>query len=173
MYGVVELTIFLGILIILGGVIYLAREKQKKNEIKQKFKKFSKDHRLPKKEMRAVPRITIPDAMEVILTLTDDAFFGFKSRAVDMSLSGFAVIPDFPARKLSVNTSLQNVLVATPINTFVVRELKTIRMDQRPGKQLIAFHIEKVDGDQFEYLKTFIVYLDTFMKNDEETDQRI
>ena len=108
--------------------------------------------------------------MEIVLTLTDSEYFGLKARALDISLSGFAVIPDFPLKKLPLNVSLKNVFVVTPINTVVIREMKPVRIDHQVNRRLLAYHIEKIDGDQFENLKRFMGYLDNFLKNEEETE---
>jgi hypothetical protein len=168
--GIVELTVFLAVIIILIALVYLYREKKKKREIKKKFRTFTENYRLSHQDMRTVPRITVPDSMEITLKLTDDKYLGLKAHAVDMSLSGFAVKPDFPLKRLPLKALLKNVLVETPINTFVVREMRTVRIDQQVNKRLLAFHIEKIDGDQFEYLKTFIAYLDNFLKKHEEEE---
>ena len=170
MFGLVEFTFFLVLAIIVIGMIYRFREKKKKKEIQKKFRKFTENTQLSKKELRTVPRITIPDAMEILFTLTDSEYFGLKAHAVDMSLSGFAVKPEFPLKKLPLDTCLENVLVVTPINTFVIRMIRTVRLEHQMDKRLLAFHIEKIDGDQFEILKTFIAYLDTFLKKNEEDE---
>jgi hypothetical protein len=88
-----------------------------------------------------------------------------------MSYSGIAVKPDFPLKKLPLNVVIKNVLVVTPINTFVVREMRTVRIDHQVDKRLLAYHIEKIDGDQFENLKTFIAYLDKFLKEEENEEE--
>lgn len=168
--GIVEFTVFLAVVIILIALVYLSREKKRKREVKKKFRKFTENYQLSQQDMRTVPRITIPDPMEITLTLTDNEFFGLKAHAIDMSLSGFAVKPDFPLKRLPLNTHLKNVLVVTPINTFVVREMRTVRIDHQVDKRLMAYHIEKIDGDQFEDLKTFIAYLDNFLKKNEEEE---
>jgi hypothetical protein len=171
MNGVVEFTIFLAVVIILIIMIHISREKKRKREIKTKFKKFSETYRLSHQEMRTVPRVTIPESMEIVLTLTDNEYFGLKACALDMSYSGIAVKPDFPLKKLPLNVVIKNVLVVTPINTFVVREMRTVRIDHQVDKRLLAYHIEKIDGDQFENLKTFIAYLDKFLKEEENEEE--
>lgn len=168
--GIIEFMVALAVVIILITLVYISREKKKKREIKNKFRKFTEDYRMSNKELRTVPRIAVPDSMEVILTLTDNDYFGLKAYAMDMSLSGFAVKPDFPLKRLPLNTRLKNVLVVTPINTFVIRVMRTVRIDHQVDKRLIAYHIEKIDGDQFETLKNFMAYLDTFLKKHEEDE---
>lgn len=171
--GLVEFTVFLAVVIILIILIHASREKKRRRELKTKFKKFSETYRLSHQEMRAVPRISVPESMEIVLTLTDNEYFGLKACALDMSLSGIAVKPDFPLKKLPLNISIQNVLVVTPINTFVVRKMKTVRIDHQVDKRLLAYHIEKIDPDQFENLKTFIAYLDKFLKEEGKEEHEI
>lgn len=168
--GVIEFTIFLAVVVLLIILVHVSREKKRKKDIKTKFKKFAENYQLSQQEMRAVPRVNIPETVEVMLTLTDNDYFGLKARALDMSLSGVAVRPDFPLKKLPLGVTLENVLAVTPINTFVIRQMKTVRIDHQVDKRLMAYHIEKIDGDQFENLKTFIAYLDKFLKEEEEDE---
>ena len=167
--GIMEFSIAIIALVVLVSVIYMVVEKRKRKHLRQSFRKFSAEHKVTKKNLRAVPRVTVPTALEVVLTLTDNEYFGLKARALDLSLSGFSVKPDFPLRKLPLNAILNNVLVITPINTFVIKEVKTIRIDYQLDKRLMAFHIEAIDEDQFDNLKQFMNYLDEFLrKKDEE-----
>jgi hypothetical protein len=168
--GVMQFSIAIIALIVIVTIIYIIlEEKRKKKNVTRRFRKFSEAHKVTKKNLRAVPRVTVPGALEVILTLTDNEYFGLKARALDMSLSGFSVKPDFPLRKLPLNAVIKNVLVITPINTFVIKEMKTVRIDHQIEKRLMAFHIENVDEDQFENLQQFMAYLDEFLrKKDEE-----
>jgi len=167
--GVMQFSIGIIALIVMVTIIYIILEKRKKKNVTRRFRKFSEDHKETRKNLRAVPRVTVPSTLEVILTLTDDEYYGLKARALDLSLSGFSVKPDFPLRKLPLNTVIKNVLVITPINTFVIKEMKTVRIDHQIEKRLMALHIENVDEDQFENLKQFMAYLDEFLrKKDEE-----
>jgi hypothetical protein len=167
--GVMQFSIGIIALIIIVTVIYIILEKRKKKIVTNRFRRFSEDHKVSRKNLRAVPRVTVPSDLEVILTLTDNEYFGLKARTLDLSLSGFSVKPDFPLRKLPLNAVLKNVLVITPINTFVIKEMKTVRIDHQIEKRLMAFHIENVDEDQFENLQKFMAYLDEFLrKKDEE-----
>ena len=167
--GVMQFSIGIIALIVIVTIIYIILEKRKKKNATRRFRKFSENYKMTRKNLRAVPRVTVPSALEVILTLTDKEYFGLKARALDLSLSGFSVKPDFPLRKLPLNAVIKNVLVITPINTFIIKEMKTVRIDHQIEKRLMAFHIENVDEDQFENLQQFMVYLDEFLrKKDEE-----
>ena len=168
--GVMQFSIGIIALNVLVTFIYIILEKRKKKNVTRKFKKFSENQEMTRKNLRTVPRVTVPGSLEVILTLTEDNYSGLKARALDLSLSGFSVKPDFPLRKLPLNAIIKNVSVITPINTFVIKEMKTVRIDHQIEKRLMAFHIEHIDEDQFEYLRQFMAYLDKFLqkKNEEE-----
>ena len=155
---------------LVAGVIgfYIYMERKKKKDIKKKFKKYSESYKLSKKDMRTVPRVTIPQTIDVGLALTDEAYFGLKANAADMSLSGFSVNPAFPLKKLPLNVVINNILVTTPISTFVVKTMSTVRIEHQPDKRLLAFRIEEIDSDQFEILKNFMTYLDNFLKDEED-----
>ena len=115
--------------------------------------------------MRTVPRIAVPDSLDVALVFTGNEYEGLKAHAVDMSLSGFCVKPDFSMKKLPLHTLLTDTRVVTPASTFTVKAMKTVRIEQHQEKRLIAFHIEKIAEDQFDSLKKFMAYLDEFLKN--------
>jgi hypothetical protein len=156
-------------LIVIVTFIYTLLEKRKKKNVTRRFREFSEDHKISRKNLRAVPRVTVPRDLEVTLTLTDNEYSGLKAHALDLSLSGFSVRPDFPLRKLPLNAIIKNVLVITPINTFAIKEMKTVRIDHQIEKRLMALHIENIDEDQFENLQQFMAYLDEFLrKKDEE-----
>ncbi len=169
--GVIQFSIGIFALIIIVSLVHIFLERKKKKNFTRRFKTFSERQTAAKKNLRAVPRVHLPSTLEVILTLTDDSYFGLKARALDMSLSGFSVKPDFPLRKLSMNAILKNIMVATPINSFNIKEVKTVRIHHQIDKRLLAFQIQSIDEDQFEYLKQFISYLDEFLrkKDEEET----
>jgi len=168
--GVMKFSIGIIALIVIVTIIYIILEKRKKKNITRQFRKFSEIYKVNKKNLRAVPRVRVPRSLEVVLTLTDNEYHGLKARAVDLSLSGFSVRPDFPLRKLPMKAVLKNVVVNTPINTFVIKEMKTVRIDHQIEKRLMAFHIENVDENQFENLQQFMVYLDEFLRKKDEKE---
>jgi len=166
--GVLHFSLFILLVIVLVIMIYQVLEKRKRIMVRKQFRNFTASHKISQKNMRAVPRVVVPDRLDVILTFTDTEYFGLKAFAIDMSLSGLSVKPDFPLKRLPVDTVVKNVLVVTAINTFVVKEMKTVRIDHQAGKRLMAFHIESIDEDQFDNLKKFMTYLDEFLKEIKE-----
>ena len=163
--GGLEFSIAIVMLIFLGLVLYFFLEKKRKKDTSKKFRIFSENIRLTKKGVRTVPRIAVPDSLDVELVFTGNQYKGLKAHVVDMSLSGFCVKPDFSMKKLPLHTLLTDTRVVTPVSTFTVKAMKTVRIEQHKEKRLIAFHIEKIAEDQFDSLKKFMAYLDKFLKN--------
>ena len=161
---IILLSVSILVLVTTVAAIFVFLKRRKKREIREKFKRFTESHNLSKKDMRAVPRILIPESFDVVLSLTETDYFGLKSRVKDMSLSAFAAKPDFHLKRLPLNSFLKNVLIVTPINSFVIKEMNTIRVDDRYEKKVVVFKIINIEADQFEELKRFMAYLDKFLK---------
>jgi len=161
----VFLSVFIIGIVLIIIFIYLKLEKNKKKNIEDKFRTFSKNLDLPQSNLRAVPRISVPQSMEVIFTLNEKGHQGLKFFVLDISLSGFLVEPDFPSKKIPLNPVLGCVTITTPINHFLVKEIKLLRIEQRLKKKVLAFQIQKIDEEQFEELKMFIKFLDKFLDN--------
>ena len=152
-------------LIVLLGMLYMVSERKKKKNLKREFKSFSDSYDLPETDLRAVPRITIPESLEVTLTIRNGKYPILKAYVSDMSLSGFSVRPDFPSKQLSPHSIIENAEVNSPVNNFKIKELKTVRIERNMGRRQAAFHIKSIECDQFDELKKFITYLDEFLKN--------
>ena len=168
MNKLVSILGFIGFIIVIVAivmVIYLIFEKKRKDKIKKEFKEFTTNFSLSDKDLRTVPRISIPESLEVIITFSYGKYEGLKSHVINMSLSGIAVRPDFSLKKIPLNATLENVLVKTPVNNFSIRELKQARTENRAGKKLMAFNIVSIDEDQFEELKIFMNFLYKFLKD--------
>lgn len=159
---------FIIVIVVIVMVIYLVFEKKKKDKIKKEFKEFTTNFSLSNKDLRTVPRILIPGPLEVILTFSYGKHKELKSCAVNMSLSGIAVKPDFSLKKLPLNATLENVSVETPINNFIIKELKQVRIENKVKNKLLAFNIVNIDEDQFEELKSFMRFLYKFLKDEKK-----
>jgi len=156
---------FIIVIVVIAIVIYLVFEKKKKDKIKKEFKEFTTNFSLSNKDLRTVPRISIPESLEVIITFSYGKHEGLKSYAINMSLSGIAVSPDFSLKKIPLNATLENVLVKTPVNNFIIKELKQARIESIAENKLMAFNIVSIDEDQFENLKSFMNFLYKFLKD--------
>ncbi len=146
---------------------FMEAEKKKKAQIRDSFKSFSERKSLQKTDLRSVPRLKIPELLNIDLTLTDEAYFGLRATAIDISESGFSVLPDFPLRKLPVDTELNNVLIKTPLNNFVIDKMKTVRYEHEIKKRVLAFKILAIDGSQKKKQRIFMAYLDKFLKDED------
>jgi hypothetical protein len=161
--GVMFFSLFIIGFILIILFIYLRIERRKKNQLKDKFRAFSKNIDLPRSDLRAVPRIAIPQSMEVVLSLKESANQGKKFFILDISLSGFLAEPAFSPKKVPSDSILKQVTITTPINHFLIEEIKLLRIEQRLKKNVVAFQILKIDEEQFEELKMFIKFLDKFL----------
>ncbi len=165
----VMIFILIFIAIIVGLLmIYSFMEKKKKKAIRKKFKRFTESYEFSKKDLRNVKRLKIPQRLYVILTLTDNEYFGLKSKAIDISLKGFAVKPDFPLKLLPLNLILNNVLVSTPINNFVIKRIKSVRTEHQIKKRLLAYEIIEIEETQKRELEKFVLYLSKYLKRNEK-----
>lgn len=61
---------------------------------------------------------------------------------------------------------MKEVTVNTPLNHFCIAELKLIRKEHRLKNNFMAFHIDRIEADQFEQLQVFLTYLDEFLTHD-------
>jgi hypothetical protein len=145
---------------------YYSAERKKKEKIRNSFKNISKKQNVDYNDLRTVPRILIPELLGISLTLTDESYFGLKAFAIDVSGSGFSVRPDFPLRKLPIDTVLNNILVKTSINSFVIKKIRTVRYKHEIKKRLLAFEIISIDENQKKKLIDFINYLKDYLKDE-------
>jgi hypothetical protein len=156
------------ILLILAIIfIYSLSEKKRKKKIKEKFRKYTESHALSGKNLRLFSRLIAPLDLDLQLTFTEPPFFGMKAQITDISLAGMALLPDFPLKKMPLDTVTHNVLVNTPINHFVLKAVRVIRIEHQPHKRLLAIHIDEIDSDQQDELSRFVIYLRGFIEHGE------
>jgi hypothetical protein len=163
--GVMFFSLFIIGVILILLLIYLRLERKKKKLLKDKFRTFSKNFDLPQGDLRAVPRIAIPQSMEVVLSINESAGQDLRFFILDISLSGFLAEPNFPPKKVPSDSILQQITITTPINHFLIEEIELLRIEQRLKKKVMGFRIRKIDEEQFEELKMFIKFLDKFLDN--------
>jgi hypothetical protein len=164
--SVIGFTIF-GVAMTLLGAIFLQRwENRRKVQFKKNFKEFSLKNNLTFRDLRAVPRVLIPENLDVTLSFVGAKYSAQKAHVMDVSLSGFATRLSFGARKISLNEEFNDVVVETPINNFTVKRLKSIRIEPQMEKRVMAFQITKIDEDQFAELKTFMAHLNKFLETE-------
>ena len=164
--SVIGFTIF-GVAITLLGAILLQRwEYRRKVQFKKRFKEFSRENNFTFRDLRAVPRVLIPENLDVTLQFSSGKYSAHKATVMDVSLNGFATRLAFGARKLTLNEEFKDVIVETPINKFTVKHLKSVRIEPQMEKRVMAFQILHIDEDQFAELKTFMAHLNKFLETE-------
>lgn len=151
--------------LVLIVLAYRIMERRRKKAIRRKFHRFSTSVRAAPAELRAGQRLTIPEALQAEITLTDSDWFGLKGRIVDLSPGGFGIKPDFPLKKVPLQTVLNNVLVNTPEANFVVRQARTVRIEHQTQKRLLGLQILVIDDDQNIELQRFMNQLQEFLRH--------
>lgn len=169
MSGLSDVLFFLGLilfLIVLAGGLYMLFERRRKRAVNKRFRTFHAEESLSEKDLRTVPRISIPDSMDVVLSFLDERQLERRAFATDISMNGVAAAPDFSVRKVSSDLVLENVQVDTPINQFFINKLKLVRVGSLLEHKLLAFTFEHMDDEQFEALKIFMNHLNKFLTHD-------
>lgn len=137
-----------------------------RKRVRRIFQSFSeKEGARLNRENRSVPRVILPDALEVRFTIRDDRWQGRNGRVVDLSLSGLAVEPNFPLKKLPMEVEICNLEIETPLNRFVLEKVRAVRVEHQISKRVLAFRILSVSETDFHEMKRFIVYTDAFSKS--------
>ncbi len=159
-------VILLVLLIMAVLVVHTLLERRRRRRMRSRFRNYSRGRQLnadPAAEQRQVPRLSIPPSIDVLLTLTDRNFFGYTARALDISASGLAILPAFPLKRIALNEAVHNVLVQTPVNNFIIREARLIRVEHQVQKRLLALSIVAMDDDQRAEMGSFISHLQGFL----------
>ncbi len=156
--------IALVLVVTLLTVYFLDRWHRKR--VRRIFQSFSeREGTRLNRENRSVPRVSIPAALEVGFTILDDRWRGKEGRVVDLSLSGLAVEPNFPLKKLPMEVEICNLEITTPLNRFVLEKVRAVRVEHQVSKRVLAFRILSISETDFSEMKRFIVYTDAFSKS--------
>ncbi len=162
-FQIFKFLLFMSLLIAIVVLTYIFFESRHRRTIRKNFRKFTESHSLPQTEMRSMPRVSIPDTLRIYLTMTGGNFAGRKVQVLDISAAGFKVRALFPPNKLPLNSSLRGAVVHTPINRFVIREIKPVRLENRLRGQTLGIRIEAMDDEEFKEMIRFITYLREFL----------
>ena len=160
---IIKFLLFMVLLIAIVILTYIFFEFRHRRSIWKNFRKYAENHNLPQTEMRSMPRVSIPDTLKVFLTLTGGNFAGRKAQVLDISAAGFGVRACFPPNKLSLNSSIPGAVIHTPINHFVIKEIKSVRLENRLRGQTLGIQIEAMDEEEFKEMIRFITYLREFL----------
>lgn len=149
--------------ITIGGFYFF--EKKKGRKITTRFKEFSKKYKITEKDLRLVPRILIPENINVSVKLSEKQYIRLKGKVVDMSLSGFRVSFRSPFKAIPEDQIFRDVVIVTPLNRIKVKSLKIVRIENSIKKVIFALYIKDVDENDYADLKNTMIYFEKFSKN--------
>ena len=147
------------------GVIYLY-EKKKGRKMVIRFREFSKKYKITEKDLRSVPRILVPDNINVGVRLCEKQYIKLKGKVVDMSLSGFRVSFKSPFKTIPEDQIFRDVAIVTPLNRISIRSLKIVRIENSVKKVIFALYIKDIDENEYIELKKTMIYFEKFSKNE-------
>ncbi len=160
-----SLLIFIVGLVLALSVLFILQayfEKRKRVQVKDRFREFTSHQNSVTNEARAVPRVSVPEDLPISISIQTELQELLKGNIIDISLSGFAVCPSFPLKKLALKTRVGPVEIDTPDKAITVKTAEVIRIEHKLNKRLLAFKIRDIENQQFNTLKQFIISLDKF-----------
>ncbi len=162
---IIKIFIFL-IFLAMGvlGVIYLY-ERKKIEKITNRFREFSRKYKITEKDIRSVPRVFIPDNINVGMKLGRKEYARLKGKVVDISLSGLRVSFRSPFKVLPEDQIFRDVMLITPLNRIRIKSLKIVRIENSIKKIIFALFIKDIDDKDYAELKSMMIYFERFSKN--------
>lgn len=154
------------LLLALAMAGHLAMERRRRERIRRHFRRFNPPGPKPGSELRGGERLAVPAALHASVTLTDGEWFGLHGRITDISATGLGIKPDFPLKRVPLDVVLNNVLVNTPLNHFVIRQARTVRIEHQVQKRLLGLQLLAVDDDQRCELQRFQEHLHAFLRHE-------
>lgn len=162
------IVVFFALLISLAALtiagIYLY-EKKKGRKVTLSFREFSNRYKITEKDLRSVPRILIPENINVSVKLGEKPYNRLKGNMVDISLSGFRVSFKAPFKAIPEDQVFRNVVVITPLNRINIQSLKIVRIENSVKKVIFALYIKDIEEEDYAELKKTMVYFEKFSKN--------
>ena len=146
------------------GGFYLF-EKRKGRKITTRFREFSKKYKITEKDLRSVPRILIPENINVSVKLSEKPYARLKGKVVDMSLSGFRVSFKSPFKVIPDDQIFRNVTIITPLERIFIKSIKIVRIENSVKKVIFALYIKDIDENDYTELKNTMIYFEKFSKN--------
>jgi len=148
----------------IGGIYLL--EKKRGRKITTRFREFSKKYKITEKDLRSVPRILIPDNINVSVKLSEKQYIRLKGKIVDMSLSGFRVSFRSPFKAIPEDQIFRDVVIVTPLNRIGIKSLKIVRIENSIKKVIFALYIKDINEKDYTDLKNTMIYFEKFSKNE-------
>ncbi len=147
----------------IGGIFLY--EKKKRSKITSRFREFSRKYKISEKDLRSVPRILIPDNINVSVKLSEKPYVRLKGKVVDMSLSGFRVSFRSPFKVIPDDQIFRNVTIITPLERIIIKSIKIVRIENSIKKVTFALYIKDIDENDYTELKKIMIYFEKFSKN--------
>ena len=149
--------------LILGGIFLY--EKKKGSKMTSRFREFSNKYKISEKDLRSVPRILIPENINVSVKLSEKPYTRLKGKVVDMSLSGFRVSFKSPFKVIPDDQIFRNVTIITPLERIFIKSIKIVRIENSVKKVIFALYIKDIDENDYTELKNTMIYFEKFSKN--------
>lgn len=158
------LILFSVFLIFLLGLIFL--DKNRKSSAKKRFRDLG--HKLMDRssDMRSVPRISVPEQLEIFLRFSEESYKRMKVKVVDLSLSGLRANFNYRVRRFPDSMSFKDASIVTPTEKIKINSVNVTRIESQVKKGIIAFRFKDMDENQFELLKKTISDIREFSNND-------
>ena len=141
-------------------------ERKKGRKIVAKFREFSKKYKITEKDLRSVPRILIPDTINVGVKFNEKEYSRSKGKVVDMSLSGLRVSFRAPFKVIPEDQIFRKVSLITPLDKININSLKIVRIENSIKKIIFALYIKDIDEKDYADLKNIMIYFEKFSKNE-------
>jgi len=150
-------------LFILSG--FFLFEKNKKRIGRIKFKNLNSKILHRNRDMRAVPRVIIPDSLEVFLRFSEVDYKRLRIKIIDLSMSGLRANYNYKVKNFPETMSFKDAKIVTPAGKVTINSMNVVRIESMIKKGIIAFKFKDIDGEQFEILKNTISDIRTFSKD--------
>ncbi len=158
-----KFSLFMFMLVLIAIFLYVFFEYWGKRALRTKFKKFIESHQMPDADMRAMPRVSVPEALKVEMVLKDPEFGNLKAHVTDISMAGFGLTAASHLKKISLNQTLRNTQVLTPLGPFTVKEIKAVRSEANLNGHRLGIQIVAIDEEHFQQMSAFVIYLKEFL----------
>ena len=157
------LILFSVFLVFLAGLIFF--DKNGKISAKKRFRALSSKLIDRSSDMRSVPRIAVPEQLEIFLRFSEESYKRMKIKVVDLSLAGLRANFNYRVRRFPDSMSFKDAAIVTPSAKIKINSINVTRIESQVKKGIIAFRFKDMDENQFELLKKTISDIREFSNN--------
>jgi len=163
---VIKILLFLiPLAALIAGGIYMF-EKNKGKRVTNRFREFTGRYKITEKDLRSVPRVLVPENINVGIKLSEKEYARLRGKVVDMSLSGFRVSFKSPFKAIPDDQVFRDVTIITPLHPVSVRALKIVRIENSVKRVIFALYIKDIDETAYSELKNIMIYFEKFSKHE-------